>query len=161
MIGKQREVRERGLDPGERLSALAVVSEYAAALAASDSERMNSLRSRDFVLDFVHGDAFEDGPLSIDETKKFWPAWFSGFPEMDYEVTRTIAAEEVVVTQWIFTGTNSGPLAAPIFENRREPTDRTIRFRGVSIYDVCDGLIQRETMYMDLATLMVELGVEL
>jgi hypothetical protein len=73
-VRKRREVHERGLDPGERLSALAVVSEYAEALAARDSERMNSLRSSDFVLDFVHGDAFEDGPLSIEETKKFWPA---------------------------------------------------------------------------------------
>jgi predicted ester cyclase len=145
----------------ETPSALAVVSEYAEALATRDSWRMNSLRSSDFVLDFVHGDALENGPLSIGETKKFWPAWFAGFPEMDYEVTRTVAAKEVVVTQWIFTGTNSGLPAAPIFENRREPTDRTIRFRGVSIYDVRDGLIQRETMYMDLATLMVELGVEL
>lgn len=142
-------------------AALAVVSEYAEALSKRDSGRMNSLRSSNFVLDFVHGDAFEDGPLSIEETKAFWPAWFAGFPEMDYEVTRTVAAEEVIVTQWIFTGTNSGPLAAPIFDNPRQPTDRTIRFRGVSIYDVRDGLIQRETMYMDLATLMVELGVEL
>ena len=81
-------------------------------------------------------------------------------PEMDFEVTRTIAAEKVVVTQWVFTGTNSGPLGSPIFESGREPTDRTIRFRGVSIYDVHGGLIQRETTYMDLATLMVELGVE-
>jgi predicted ester cyclase len=144
------------LDPD---TALDVISEYVAALATGDSERMNSLRSPDFVLDFVHGDAFEDGPLSVTETEQFWPCWFAGFPEMDFEVTRTIAGDEVVVIQWIFTGTNSGPLEPPIFENRREPTGTTIRFRGVSIYDVNDGLIQRETMYMDLATLMVELGV--
>jgi steroid delta-isomerase-like uncharacterized protein len=131
-----------------------------AALASADSERMNALRSQDFVLDFVYSDAFESGPLSEKETEAFWPAWFAGFPEMDFEVTRTIAAEKVVVTQWVFTGTNSGPLGSPIFKSGREPTDRTIRFRGVSIYDVHGGLIQRETTYMDLATLMVELGVE-
>ena len=141
-------------------SALDVVSTYVAALASGDSERMNALRSQDFVLDFVYSDAFESGPLSEKETEAFWPAWFAGFPEMDFEVTRTIAAEKVVVTQWVFTGTNSGPLESPIFESGREPTDRTIRFRGVSIYDVRGGLIQRETTYMDLATLMVELGVE-
>jgi steroid delta-isomerase-like uncharacterized protein len=141
-------------------SALDLVSKYVAALASGDSERMNALRSQDFVLDFVYSDAFESGPLSEKETEAFWPAWFAGFPEMDFEVTRTIAAEKVVVTQWVFTGTNSGPLGSPIFESGREPTDRTIRFRGVSIYDVHGGLIQRETTYMDLATLMVELGVE-
>ncbi|MFQ5794939.1 MAG: ester cyclase [Candidatus Bipolaricaulia bacterium] len=141
--------------------ALDVVSQYAAALAAQNNDRMDSLRSQDFVLDYVYGDAYGARPLSVEETKKFWPSWFAAFPEIDYEVIRTIAAEEVVVTQWIFTGTNSGPLEPPIFENRVEPTGRTIQFRGVSIYDVSDGLIQRETTYMDLATLMVELGVEL
>ncbi len=144
-----------------RRTALKVVSEYAAALAARDSERMNALHSPDFVLDWVYGDAFEERPRSVEETKAFWPSWFAGFPEMDYKVTRTIAAEKVVVTEWIFTGTNTGPLDPPVFEERREPTGRTIRLRGVSLYDLSDGLIQRETTYMDLATLMVELGIVL
>ena len=142
------------------LSALEVVSEYAEALSVQDSERMNALRSPDFVLDFVNGDAFEDCPLSVEQTGQFWPSWFRAFPEMDLEVTRTIAAQEVVVTQWVFTGTNSGPLEPPVFDDRIEPSGRTIRLRGVSIYDVSDGLLRRETMYIDLATLMVELGVE-
>ena len=112
------------------------------------------------MLDFVHRDAFESGALSVEETNRFWPSWFVAFPEHDFEVTRTIAAEEVVVTQWDFTGTNSGPLEFPFFEKPIEPTGRTIRFRGVSILDVSDGLTQRETLYIDLATLMVELGLE-
>lgn len=141
--------------------ALDVVSEYVAALATGNSERMKSLRSPDFVLDWVHGDAFEDRPLSVEETNQFWPAWFAGFPEMDFEVTRTIAAEEVVATQWVFTGAHTEPLEPPVFEERMAPTGRTIRFRGVSFFDISDGLVQRETTYMDLATLMVELGVTL
>ena len=131
------------------------------ALAARDSEQMDALRSPDFVLDYVYADAFERSPLSAEETKEFWPAWFAGFPEMDLEVTRTVAAETVVVTQWTFAGTNTGPLEPPAFGKRLEPTGRTIQFRGVSIYDISEGLIQRETLYMDFATLWVELGVEL
>jgi hypothetical protein len=79
---------------------------------------------------------------------------------MDYQVTRTIAAKDVVVTQWTFTGSHAGPLGPPILEKTVEPTGRTIRFRGVSIYDIGSGLIQRETVYLDFATLLVELGVE-
>ena len=145
----------------DRPTSLDVVSEYVAALAVGDNERMNSCCSPDFVLDAVSDDAFESGPLSLEEMRDFWPSWFMAFPEMDYEVTRTIAAEEVVVTEWIFTGTNSEPLLPPIFPQRRPATGRTIRLRGVSIYDVSEGLIERETSYIDLATLMVELGVEL
>jgi steroid delta-isomerase-like uncharacterized protein len=142
-------------------SALEVTSAYVASMAARDSARLQSLRSPEFRLDFVHGDASEAGPLSAEETMQFWSAWFVAFPELDYEVTRTIAAETVVVTQWTFTGTNSGPLAPPILDQQAEPYGRTIRLRGVSIYDISDGLIQHESAYIDLATFMVELGVEL
>jgi steroid delta-isomerase-like uncharacterized protein len=140
-------------------TALDIVSEYSAALMARNALRMEALRSADFVLDWVYADAFENPHSTAEETHAFWSAWFEGFPEMDYEVTRTIAAETVVVTQWTFTGTNAGPLGPPAFGEHLEPTGRTIQLRGVSIYDVGDGLIQRETTYMDLATLMVELGV--
>ena len=141
-------------------SSLQVVSSYVAALVKGDGEGMNGLRAQDFVLDFVHGDAFENRPMSVQDTQRFWPTWFDAFPEFDLEVTRTIAAEEVVVTEWIFTGTNTGPLDPPIFEERVEPTGKTIRLRGVSVYDITKGSITRETVYIDLVTLMVELGVD-
>ena len=143
------------------MSSLDVTAQYVTALAAGDTERMNTLRSTDFELDFVYGDAFASEPLSSEETKQFWPTWLVGFTEMDYEVTRTIAADEVVVTQWVFTGTHDKLIGPPIFDPPEEPTGRTIMFRGVSIYDVSSGLIKRETAYIDLATIMVELGVQL
>ena len=139
---------------------LQIVADYVAALAAGDHQRMDALRVADFVLDFVHGDAFEDGPLNAEETQAFWPAWFAAFPDMDYEVTRTVAAPVVVVTQWVFTGIQTQPLGPPVFDTPLPPSGRTIRFRGITVYDVAgNGRIQRETTYMDLATLMVELGV--
>ena len=141
-------------------SALEVASDYVAALAARDSDWMNSLRAPNFVLEFVHRDAFQN-PLSVDDTRTFWPNWFVAFPELDVEVTRTIAAEEVVVTQWIFTGTNTGPLEGILGQTRIDPTRNTIHLRGASFFDIRDGLIQHETIYIDVATLMVELGVEM
>jgi steroid delta-isomerase-like uncharacterized protein len=143
------------------MDALDIISDYVSALAAGDTERMNSLRAPDFELDFVYGDADESAPLTSEETKQFWPSWLAGFPEKDYEITRTIAAQDVVVTQWVFTGTHSEPLGSPIFDEPVAPTGRTIMFRGVSIYDITDGLIQRESTYFDLATVMVELGVQM
>ncbi len=141
-------------------SALQVGSAYVAALAEGDTDQMNGLRAQDFVLDFVHGDAFENRPMSAQEAQMFWPIWFDAFPELDLEVTRTVAADEVVVTQWIFTGTNTGPLQPPIVEKRVEPNGKTVRIRGVSVYDVINGSILREAIYVDLVTLMVELGVD-
>jgi len=141
------------------LSAFEIVSEYVVALAAQDTETMKSFHADEFVVDWVYGDAFENPPSSAEISNKFFPAWFAGFDEMDYEVKRTIAADKIVVTEWVFTGTHTGPLGPPVFEERLDPTGRTIQFRGVTIYDVARGLIQKETIYMDLATLIVELGV--
>ncbi len=141
------------------IPSLDLIAKYTAALFERDIETMQTLRAPKFVLDWVHSDAFANQPLSQTETNQFWPTWFAAFAEMDYEVTRTIAAENVVVTQWTFTGTQSNPLGAPVFDPPLEPTGKTIRLRGVSVFDIEGGLIQQETMYIDLATLWVELGV--
>ena len=146
---------------GGSLTSLDVVTGYLTALAAGDSGGMDAFRTEDYVLDLVQQDAFEEDALSHEETRAFWPSWFASFPEMDYQVTRTIVAETVVVSQWVFIGTNSGRLTAPVFGSDMEPTGKTIQFRGVSIFDVQQGLIVRETLYMDLATLYVELGLTL
>lgn len=145
----------------DNLPALEVVTAYSAAIAAANIEKMKAQQTEDYRLDWVYADAFENPTRTAQEMDKFWPAWFAGFPDMDYEVTRTIAAEEVVVVQWVFTGTNTGALNPPAFREPREATGRIIQFRGVSIYDLRAGLICCETTYIDLATLMVELGFEL
>jgi steroid delta-isomerase-like uncharacterized protein len=139
---------------------LEIISDYLAALATGNSQEMNALRSPDFVLDFVHGDAFRDKPLSDEETRNFWPVWFAAFPKMDFEVTRTIIAEKVAVAQWTFTGVHAQPLGPPVSDPAIQPRGRAICLRGVSVYDILDGLIWRETTYIDLATLMVELGIQ-
>jgi steroid delta-isomerase-like uncharacterized protein len=140
-------------------TAFEVISKLIAAMAAQDFDTMKSLHAKDFITDWVSSDAFESPPRSAEESNKFFPAWFAGFDEMDYEVKRTIAAEKVVVTEWVFTGTHSGTLGPPVLEEYYAPTGRTIQFRGITVYDVDEGLIQRETIYMDLATLFVEMGI--
>jgi steroid delta-isomerase-like uncharacterized protein len=156
-----REGRRDDTAPSGDPSAFEVVSQLVAAMAVPDTELMASLHADDYVADWVYGDAFESPPALAEESTAFWSAWFAGFDEVDYEVKRTIAADEVVVTQWVFTGTHTGPLGPPIFQEQLPPTGRTIRFRGVTHNDVRDGLIVRETIYLDLATLLVELGARI
>ena len=141
------------------ISSLDVVAEYADAICAADGERMAVCRSKEYQLDFVHRDASGGSPLTEAEARHFWDAWFKGFPDMDFQVTRTIAAEGVVVTQWVFTAVNDGPITPPIAERPLQPTGKPIRFRGVSIFNLVDGLIQFESMYIDFATFWAELGV--
>jgi steroid delta-isomerase-like uncharacterized protein len=145
-------------------TSLNTVDAYVAALSKGDTQAMDHLRTDDFVLDWVHQDAYQNDPLTVEGTRTFWSIWLNAFPDRDYAVTRTIAAPDVVVTQWVFAGTHMASLDPPVFDPALAATGRTIRFRGVSVYDMDprgSGLIQRETTYLDLATVMVELGVEL
>ncbi len=146
-----------------KLTALDIASQYARAIMARDEDRVHSLRSESCVTDFVHLDAFQASPISAREATDFFRSIFKAFPDLDYEVTRTIAAEEVVVTEWVLTGTNKGRLEPPAFHGlaSQEPTGKAVRLRGASVYDVGDELIQRETIYYDHATMAVELGVDL
>ena len=146
-------------DNSPDLPSLALITQYVAALRARDNAVMQSLRSPDFMLDWVHSDAFANTPITYEVANQFWAIWFAAFSEMDYEITRTIAAENVVVTQWIFTGIQSGPLGVPIFDPPVLSSNKTVRLRGISVYDIEAELIQKETMYIDFATLWVELGV--
>lgn len=141
------------------ISSIEVISEYSSAISARDCQKIKSLRSENCVLDLVARDAFGEELFDCGESLEFWDSWFKAFPEMDYQVSRTIAAEQVIITQWTFIGTNSGPLPALIFQKDQHPTGKTIKIRGVSVYDVNHDLIERETIYMDLGTLLVELGV--
>ena len=146
-------------ESNSKFSSLEIISQYVAAMCARNTVAMQALRDPTFMLDWVHADAFADQPLTHAQTNQFWPAWFAAFSEMDYEVSRTIAAESVVVVQWTFTGTHDESLGSPIFDPPLAPTGRTIQIRGISVYDINEGKIQKETMYIDLATLWVELGV--
>lgn len=148
-------MRRRG---GPADATLEVISSYFAALVASDWEKARSLRAAGYRLDYVHADASLEEPVSGEEAEAFWPAWFAAFSERDYEATRTLAAEEVAAVQWVFMGTHVAPLRPPAFDPPAAPTGRTIRIRGASFYDLQGGKILRETLYLDLATLMVELG---
>lgn len=141
------------------LPSLTLIRNYIAALQTRDQNAILALCAPEFALDWVHNDVFADRPLSHEKANQFWSAWFAAFAEMDFDVTRTIAAESVVVAQWVFTGTHTGPLGAPVFDPPEEPTGKTIRLRGISVYDIGEGMIHKETMYIDLATLYVELGV--
>jgi steroid delta-isomerase-like uncharacterized protein len=157
IVFKKRRVS--GLNKIKSGTALDTATLYSKALAKGDLEGMRDLYSEGYELDFVARDAFQGSELSVGEAADFWESWFLAFPERDYQVTRTIAGEEIIVMQWTFIGTNSGPLMPLIFENAGPPTGKTVRFRGVSVYEIFDGKLARETTYLDLGTLLVELGV--
>lgn len=145
----------------DKPSALEIATQYAAAIIARDSKSMRALRSEDCITDWVHEDAFRYSPDTAKQAIDRYEALFVAFPDLNLEVKRTIAAEEVVVQEWTLTGTNKGIIAPPLLHNRSaDATGHRVILRGISVYDISNGLIQRETIYLDNATWSVELGVD-
>lgn len=126
-------------------------------------DALAALRAAEGVTDWVHRDTVAAKPLAREQVRAFYQTFFQAFPDLDFEVTRTIVAEEVVVLEWLFSGSNHGPLLPPAFTRlaHHEPTGKTAQLRGVSVLDLQDGQIERETVYLDQATLLGELGVRL
>ena len=98
------------------LVSVEIVSQYVAALAEGDTERMNTLRAPDFELDFVYGDASASGQLSSEETKQYFgdtgvyiSSLLSGLADVDAitislaqlsdvgTVSMTVAAQSIVI----------------------------------------------------------------
>ena len=99
-------------------SALEIATQYGAAIIARDSKSLHTLRSKDCITDWVHEDAFRYRPDTAQQATDRYEALFVAFPDLNLDVTRTIAGEEVVVQEWTLTGTNKGTLAPPLLRNR-------------------------------------------
>jgi predicted ester cyclase len=142
------------------VTAFTIAARYAAARAALQEERMHALRAGGYQLDAVYLDAYGAAPQAEPEGMDMYRCLFSACPDGDLAVTRTIASAEVVVQEWTFHGTHTGRTECWAVRGHPhgQPTGREVRLRGVSIYDIIGGLIQRETIYLDHATLLVELG---
>jgi steroid delta-isomerase-like uncharacterized protein len=139
-------------------SSIDVITEYLDAAAVGDAKAMANLCSTGFVFDVVHRDAEGRNPFNAEGALRFWQSWFAAFSSFDWEIIRAIDADDIVIVEWIFVGKQDGPLEG-LFRFPVQISNKAVRFRGASFFECKDGEIAYLTLYMDLATLMVELGV--
>ena len=83
----------------------------------------------------------------------------SAFPGATLKITRPISRGDIVAVEWEYSGTNSGPLAAP--DGLLPPTNRAVTLRGASFLRFnSDGLIVEEHRYYDRSSLLQQLGLQ-
>ncbi|MGH2451537.1 MAG: ester cyclase [Candidatus Limnocylindria bacterium] len=83
--------------------------------------------------------------------------WNTAFPQATVEVINQVAEGEQVVSELIYRGTHSGPLASAM--GPVPATGKPVELRVAVVSKFRDGLIQRERAYFDLAGLMRQLGI--
>lgn len=96
--------------------------------------------------------------LNREVARLYNEAFLPAFPDIHFDVIRTIANGDCVVTHWTATGTHSGPLAT-MSGQTIPPTNRRGTVRGVLITEIKDGKIASERTYWDQVSLLTQLGL--
>jgi uncharacterized protein (TIGR02246 family) len=79
--------------------------------------------------------------------------WFKAVPDFKLSITRVFVKGDVVVGEWVATGTNTGELMGD------KPTKKPVGIRGVTIdWFTPEGLVKQEHRYFDMATFMGQIG---
>ena len=79
---------------------------------------------------------------------------FSAFPDYKIGVRKIFVKNDVLVQEWVITGTNQGEF------NGARPTNKTIGIRGASVLTFTpEGLIKAERRYFDTSTVASQLGL--
>jgi steroid delta-isomerase-like uncharacterized protein len=90
--------------------------------------------------------------------KDYNAIFLTAFTDLHFEVQRTIANGEVVVYQWLGSGTHLGPLALPM--GAIPATGKRAAVPGVLITTVKQGKIVREETYWNQVELLEQLGIK-
>ena len=131
-------------------SQMRVVAAASAAMNAHDAKRYSELFAPDATLDeYGLGEA-----RGRDAVARGIQGAFDGFPDYKIGVSKIFVKDDVLVQEWVITGTNQGEF------NGAKPTHRTIGIRGASVLTFTpEGLIKTEHRYFDTSTVASQLGL--
>lgn len=115
-----------------------------------NTDLAESLVTPDFERIELFSDEIKRGP---DGLKSAAAEWRGAFPDVSLTLNQLIAEDDKVACQWTFTGTHKGELKGT------PATGKTVELTGLSIIQLEDGKLAKETVSADLLSLMKQLGV--
>ena len=86
-----------------------------------------------------------------------WKGWAAAFPDSKATFEAAHVSGNTVILEVTWRGTHSGPLRTPTGEI--PATGKTIEMRACQVVDVADGKARGIRQYLDMATMMTQLGV--
>jgi len=121
-----------------------------AAMNGHDAKRYSELFATDATVDeYGLGEA-----KSRDAIAAGFQGALNAFPDYKIGASRIFVKNDLLVQEWIITGTNRGEF------NGAKPTNNVIGIRGASVLTFTpEGLIQTERRYFDTGTVVAQLGL--
>lgn len=137
-------VRDISVEDQER-----AIVEHWAAWSSHDMERVLALFTETLV--------YEDVTLGVvnrsaGELRKFGEGFFSGFPDVTFEVRSSFANGTRGGAEWVMRGTHSGDMPGMPASGKR------VELRGASVFEFAGDKIQRCSDYWDMAAFLKQLG---
>jgi predicted ester cyclase len=130
---------------------LAAVQASIDALAAHDAKRLAGVCAEKAVL-WSPGSPSVTGRDALAQT---FQAAFDAFPDGKWVARRILVKDDVAIFEWTMTGTNTGPMPGG-----SKPTGKAVGVSGADVLRVgSDGLIVELHEYMDLPTMLGQLGM--
>jgi steroid delta-isomerase-like uncharacterized protein len=126
------------------------IREWAEHWSAHDLGRLLQLFSEDVVYEDVTLGVVNRGLV---ELRAFAEGFFSGFPDVTFELRSSFAAGTAGGAEWVMRGTHKGDLPG------MPATGKHIEVRGASIFEFAGHKIRRCSDYWDMATFLKQLGL--
>ena len=124
------------------------------AINAQDQKQWRQWHTADFTIEQPGAPA----PLNAEQNWMFLSGFFTAFPDLHFEVTRTIAQGDDVVAHWTATGTHTGPLVTPTGDSI-PATGKKAVVVGSSTHQFKGGKIARNWVFWDMTSLLGQLGL--
>lgn len=124
------------------------------AFNAHDLEALAALYRPDAVI--VTPDAGE--LKGREQAAEYNRGFMQAFPDGTTEVVAKHDAGSITIDEWVFRGTNSGPLRAPSGEII-PPTGRRVSVRGVDVQTHGAGGVSAHHIYFDQVEFLTQLGL--
>ena len=124
--------------------------DYEAAWASHDVERIVSFFTNDCIYEDVASGVVSNGK---EELKNFLKNILTAFPDLKIEIKSFFVAGDWVGSEWIMTGTRSGP--SPYLPNAK----KKFSIRGASIAELQNGKIHRNSDYWNMTSYLRQVGL--
>ncbi len=120
---------------------------------AGDIDGFANLHAEDAVLVTPGGSARGNAAI-----RAYWRRQGAAFPDLRITLDHLVQQGDLVVSEWTWTGTNTGPLT--LRGGRRvPPTGRRVELRGMELAEIRNGKISTYRIYWDGMALAQQLGL--
>lgn len=127
-----------------------LAKDYVGAWNSYNADKITSFFTDDCVFEDLAAGIVNRGKK---ELKDFIKATFVWSPDLKFELKSFFSAGDWIASEWVMTGTHAGEFGGI------PPTGKSFSLRGVSIQELREGKIHRNSDYYNAASFLQQVGL--